>query len=103
MLFRSPQSQQIFPDRFAVIGVYCPTPNILKIIESTDDKAAGTILRSRLKWTVEFPIIEGVSEKTLNSMVSRINTQFEKMGLDAKSEIKGGKGGASYIYGEVQN
>ena len=89
----------IFPDRLAVIGVYCPTPNILKIIESTDNKAAGTILRSRLKWTVEFPIIEDVSEKTLNSMVSQINAQFEKMDLDAKSEIKGRRGGKLFIWG----
>ena len=87
----------IFPDRFAVIGVYYPTPNILKIIESTDNKAAGTILRSRLKWTVEFPIIEDVSEKTLNSIVYQINTQFEKMDLDAKSEIKGGGGQVIYM------
>ena len=92
----------IFPDRFAVIGVYCPTPNILKIIESTDNKAAGTILRSRLKWTVEFPIIEDVSEKTLNSMVSQINAQFEKMDLDAKSEIKGGRGGQVIYMGKFK-
>jgi len=36
-------------------------------------------------------------------MVSQINTQFEKMDLDAKLEIKGRRGGASYLYGEVQN
>jgi len=93
----------IFPDRFAVIGVYCPTSNILKIIESTDNKAPGTILRSRLKWTVEFPIIEDVSEKTLNSMVSQINTQLEKMDLDVKSEIKGvGEGGQVICMGKFK-
>ena len=33
-------------------------------------------------------------------MVSQINAQFEKMDLDAKSEIKGGRGGGKlFIWG----
>ncbi len=81
----------IFPDKLAVIGIYHPTPNLLKIVENTNGKATGTIFRSSKKWLVEFTTREDISDETSELISSQMTAQYANMGLDARSEFKNGK------------